>query len=190
MVTGVEFWKSFLLSDGTSGAFLMDPHDPNGGLIEVYGDVGLILVYSSPFLESINTNNEEEILKILDGDISDIDPNDIGHLYLHLGSLKSQNSSQESLDYYQKAVDVFIDNKEYFFAAGASERTAYIIHELGNKKEAADKYLLAGEQYLLADAKDHADFVREIANRIKIRMQPDAGKETGVVEELDFQNKE
>ena len=53
MLTGVEFWKNFLLSNGTSGTFLMDPHDPNGGLIEVYGDVGLILAYSSPLLETI-----------------------------------------------------------------------------------------------------------------------------------------
>ena len=47
----------------------MDPHDPNGGLIEIHGDVALIFSYSSPFLETVNITTEEEILKILDGDI-------------------------------------------------------------------------------------------------------------------------
>jgi len=64
------------------------------------------------------------------------------------------------------------------------------LHELGDKEEAIVEYQKSAEQFLLANAKNHADFVREIASRIKIRMQTDAGKEASVVVELEFPNSE
>ncbi|MDG1020921.1 MAG: tetratricopeptide repeat protein [Emcibacteraceae bacterium] len=190
LLMGTQFWKDFLSLDVTPGSYVMDPHDPNGGLIEIHGDVALFFSYSSPFLETVNITTEEEILKILDGDISDIDPNDIGHLYIKLGSLKSQNYPKESLKYYKKAVNIFIGNEEYFYAANTSRSIAYSLHELGDKEEAIAEYQKSAEQFLLANAKNHADFVREIASRIKIRMQTDAGKEASVVVELEFPNSE
>ena len=42
----------------------------------------------------------------------------------------------------------------------------------------------------MADAKNHTDFAREIANRIKMRMHKVDSTDTGVVVELDFPNNE
>jgi hypothetical protein len=54
LLMGTQFWKDFLSLDVTPGSYVMDPHDPNGGLIEIHGDVALIFSYSSPFLETVN----------------------------------------------------------------------------------------------------------------------------------------
>jgi len=64
--------------------------------------------HSSQLLQSIDTNNADEILKVLNGNTSELEPVDIGWLYSILGRIFINSDQSKSLEYYTKAKEVFM----------------------------------------------------------------------------------
>ena len=72
------------------------------------------------FLQSIDTNNADEILKVLNGNTSELEPVDIGWLYSILGRIFINSDQSKSLEYYTKAKEVFMQIENFFMAARES----------------------------------------------------------------------
>ncbi len=146
--------------------YLMDPHDPEGELIELSGSLTLFVLSHPVSFEDVDTT-KYGLINALNDD-NEFDFWDKGYAHKLLAEIyASENDVEKALDEYQVAIDFFIDAEAEFWAAKTLQSMARTTFEENNIATIIGYYLRAEKLYLLANEPLHAEYVRKIAERLK-----------------------
>ena len=157
--------------DNSSGTVTLrvDPHDPEGDLIETNGILVTTIGIKSPFLDSVENSIEAMALAIGNAD-ENVEPFEKGVLHERMAAIyEEQNNLDQAIIEYNNALEIYLSASEEFLAAKLLQRLALVTFDPNNVSDAIGYYKKAEELYLASGNPAYAEFVRKIAERLMKR---------------------